>query len=318
MDYLNKVLGIQMKYEKSGLHSYPNFINTRYVLKMVSLDGEKAVFVYPKSGLGQIDALKKHVLRIQNDEKLPVVIILNELTYRQKEYLIREKIPFIVQNKQIYLPFMAIYLQEKCDMPIKTDKVLPSAQLLFLYFLYGGANEILTSKAARDLCLTPTSISRASRQLEELGLLNVRKEGVSKYLFSNNTPKELFQNTKDKLMNPIKRTIYISKDFVDKKFLKSGYTALANYSMLGEPNIEYYASDSISYYEDNSTDILYNSEKQVALELWRYDPRRLSNDNNVDILSLALALKNDNDERVNGEIEEMLNNLWRKLDDKRN
>ena len=317
MDYLNKVLRIETIYEKSGLCSYPNFINTRYVLKKVLLDGIEAVFVYPKLELEKIDTLKKHILRIQNDEKLPVVLILKELTYRQKEYLIRERISFVVENKQIYLPFMAIYLQERCNVPIKIDKLLPSTQMLFLYFIYGGANKISTSKAAKDLCLTPTSISRASRQLEEMGLLDVRKEGVSKYLFSNDSPKDLFQNAKDKLTNPIKRTIYVSKDVVDKKLLKSSYTALASYSMLSESKIEYYASDSVSCYEDNSTDILYNGEKQVALELWRYDPRKLSNDNNVDVLSLALALKNDNDERVEQAVEEMLNELWRKLDGKR-
>ena len=40
-----------------------------------------------------------------------------ELTFDsfQKEYLIREKIPFMVDGKQIYLPFLAVYLQERCS-----------------------------------------------------------------------------------------------------------------------------------------------------------------------------------------------------------
>ena len=51
--------------------------------------------------LEQIEILKKQIARLQNNENLPVVLVLKELIYRQKEYLIREKIPFIIDGKQI-------------------------------------------------------------------------------------------------------------------------------------------------------------------------------------------------------------------------
>ena len=79
------------------------------------MDGQKVIFLYPKTELEQFEVLKKHIARIQKKENLPVVLVLNELSYRQKEYLLREKIPFIVDGKQIYLPFMSVYLQERCD-----------------------------------------------------------------------------------------------------------------------------------------------------------------------------------------------------------
>lgn len=50
----------------------------------------------------------------------------------------------------------------------------------------GGEQELSTSQAAKDLELTPTSISRASKQLEEMGLLHIKKEGVPQfYRFSH-------------------------------------------------------------------------------------------------------------------------------------
>ena len=97
------------------LNHYPNFICTRYCLRIVSLECQRVVFLYPKTELEQIEVLKKHIARIQKNENLPVVLVLKELSFRQKEYLIREKIPFIVDGKQIYLPFMAVYLQERCS-----------------------------------------------------------------------------------------------------------------------------------------------------------------------------------------------------------
>ena len=182
----------------------------------------------------------------------------------------------------------------------------------------GGEQELSTSQAAKDLELTPTSISRASRQLEEMGLLHIRKVGVQRIMQSEDSPKTLFQKAGDKLLNPIKRTVYIPKELVGTELLESGYSALAEYSMLNTPNVRCYAAERISQWKDVMTNSLQNSLVQVAVEMWRYNPRKLSTRNIVDELSLALALREDADERVEEAVEEMLNELWRKIDGYRN
>lgn len=319
MEYLNKVLGIEVVYMNGKFEHLPNFIVTRYRLQRVSMNGQGVIFLYPKTELEQVEVLKKQIARIQKNENLPVVLVLNELSFRQKEYLIREKIPFIVEGRQIYLPFMALYLQERCNAEKKPrEEILPSAQMLLLHFIYGGAQELSTSQAAKDLELTPTSISRASRQLEEMGLLHIRKAGVQRILYSEDSPKMLFQKTGDTLLNPVKRTVYIPKELVGTDLLESGYSALAEYSVLNAPNVRCYAAERISQWKDVMTNSLQNSQVQVAVEMWRYNPRKLSMRNAVDELSLALALREDADERVEEAVEEMLNELWRKIDGYRN
>ena len=308
-------IGVKVTYEDVELKHLPNFVATRYRLQMVSMDEQKMIFLYPRTELEQIEVLKKHIARIQKNENLPVVLVLKELSFRQKEYLIREKIPFIVDGKQIYLPCMAVYLQERCSAEkIPREEMLPSAQMLLLHFIYGGAQELSTSQAAKDLELTPTSISRASRQLEEMGLLHIRKVGVQRIMQSEDSPKTLFQKAGDKLLNPIKRTVYIPKKYVGTDLLESGYSALAEYSMLNAPNVRCYAAERISQWKDVMTNSLQNSQVQVAVEMWRYNPRKLSTRNTVDELSLALTLREDVDERVEEAVEEMLNELWRKID----
>lgn len=319
MEYLNKVLGVKVIYKDVEFKHLPNFIATRYRLQLVSMNEQKIIFLYPKTELEQIEVLKKHIARIQKNENLPVVLVLKELSFRQREYLIREKIPFVADGKQIYLPFMAVYLQERCSAEkIPREEILPSAQMLLLHFVYGGAQELSTSQAAKDLELTPTSISRASRQLEEMGLLHIRKVGVQRIMQSEESPKTLFQKAGDKLLNPIKRTVYIPKKYVGTDLLESGYSALAEYSMLNEPNVRCYAAERISQWKDFTTNSLQNSKVQVAVEMWRYNPRKLSTRNTVDELSLALTLREDADERVEEAVEEMLNKLWRRIDGCRN
>ena len=131
MEYLKRVLGIEVLYENKALEHLPNFISTRYDSQKVSLSGQKAVFLYPKTELEQVETLKKHLERVKKVADCPVILVLEQITARQKEYLLREKIAFIVDGKQIYLPFMAAYLQERCDAE-KSDReeILPSAQML--------------------------------------------------------------------------------------------------------------------------------------------------------------------------------------------
>ncbi len=107
MEYLQKVLGLKLTYINDDIKHIPNFIGTRYVLRNVLLDRQKAVFIYPKTELEQIETLKKHISKIKSIVNLPVVMILDEITYRQKEYLIREKIPII--NRYICLLWRYIY-----------------------------------------------------------------------------------------------------------------------------------------------------------------------------------------------------------------
>lgn len=319
MEYLDKVLGIKTSYENVEFKQLPNFIVTRYRLQMVSLNEQKVIFLYPKTELEQTEVLKMHIARIKRNENLPIVLVLKELGFHQKEYLIRERIPFIVEGRQIYLPFMALYLQERCNAEKQIrEEILPSAQMLLLHFIYEGAQELTTSQAAKDLELTPTSISRASKQLEEMGLLQIKKMGVQRILLSEDSPQMLFQKAEDKLLNPIKRTVYIPKKFVGTDLLESGYSALAERSMLNAPNVKCYATEKISQWKEVMTNSLYNSQIQVAVEMWRYNPRKLSTRNTVDELSLALALREDKDERVEEAVEEMLNELWRKIDGYRN
>lgn len=187
-------------------------------------------------------------------------------------------------------------------------------QLLLLHFIYGGTKELPSSQAAKDLKLTATSISRASRQLEEMGLLQIKKAGVQKILLSEDPPEVLFQKAEETLLNPVKRTVYVPKEYIGADMLVSGYSALAEYSMLSAPAVECYATDKISQWKNVMTNRLQDSKTQVAVEMWRYDPRILATGHSVDALSLALTLKDDTDERVEQAVEELLSEVWRKID----
>ena len=84
MKYLDKVLGIKVTYENVEFKHLPNFIATRYRLQMVAMNGQRAIFLYPKTELEQVEVLKKHIARIQKNENLPVVLVLMNLVFARK------------------------------------------------------------------------------------------------------------------------------------------------------------------------------------------------------------------------------------------
>lgn len=319
MEYLNQVLGIKVKYADTEIQHLPNFIKNRYRIKKVSLNGKKAAFMYVLTELEAIETVKKHIVRVEKQAGVPVVLILDHINYRQKEYLLKAHIPFIVEKKQIYLPFMAVYLQERCDAEEKEiDVMLPSAQMLLFYFIYRSLKPTMTSQAARDLELTPTSVQRAVKQLEKFGLVQIKKEGVQKIMICDLTAEELFERAKNYLRNPVKKIMYVLKEKIPTATLVSGETALAEYTMLNPTPVSCFATDSISKWEAALSNRIYSIEEQAAVEVWRYDPKKLSKSAVVDRLSLAVSLQDNVDERVEEAVEEMLTALWREIDGDRN
>jgi hypothetical protein len=133
------------------------------------------------------------------------------------------------------------------------------------------------------------------------------------FLLSDRSPKELFDEARDRLLNPVKRTIFVPKAEINEDLLLSGYTALSEYSMINPPAVEYYAADSVTAWEKESSTRLHDPEDECAVELWRYNPRKLASGGCVDRLSLSLALCSDSDERIEDSVDEMLAGVWSEI-----
>ena len=56
--YLYKVQGIKATVQRAEFDHLPNYIAVRYRLQKVSMDGQKVIFLYPKTELEQIEDLK--------------------------------------------------------------------------------------------------------------------------------------------------------------------------------------------------------------------------------------------------------------------
>jgi len=92
-------------------------------------------------------------------------------------------------------------------------------------------------------------------------------------------------------------------------FMIAGEESLSHRTMLNEPNNRIRAIyknhkeyiDPMDFVDPN-----WYKGKCIEIELWKYNPEVFSYNNEVDVISLELSLQNLNDERVEYELEKMM------------
>ena len=312
MNYLEKTLDIKIKYGTwDGTNSLPYMITDRYDFRLAWINDYKTLFVYAKDELDQLAALKKQFQLIRQKSDCPLVLILSSVDARRRQQLINAGIPFVVPEQQIFLPFLGILLQERYmkDYSVK-DRLMPSSELLLLYFINNNCQPLYMSDMTKALGFSAMTISRGIRQLESLKLLRTYKDGVNKVIISDLAGRELFEAANEHLFSPVRKTVYIGLNNQVDEFPLSGYSALSEYSMLNTPQVKCYAVNRIPAWATGTSDTLLDSENQVRLEVWNYDPRILAAEHKVGLLPLALALMDDPNERVQQALEESLENYW--------
>ena len=118
-------------------------IQDRFTIEKATLGDMETLFLYSKTELDHTAALQKHIARIQKTENIPAVIVLPSMSRYRRDAFVEARIPFVVPEKQLYLPFTGPYMRERLDSEnAKPGKFHPAAQVLFFYYLYQGESDI--------------------------------------------------------------------------------------------------------------------------------------------------------------------------------
>lgn len=246
-------------------------------------------------------------------ELLPVAVRVKSMSSFRRKNMIANRIPFIIDGKQAYLPFMGTFLQAKAEADVRVpEKFMTSALVLFLLYMYQESGELYLSEAVRTLPYSAMTVTRAAKQLEESGLFTVRKEGVNKILFSNYSKKELYEQARESLSSPVIKKCFLPKERLPKQMILAGTSALAERTILNDDILLVYAVDKKGIDQKELQNELLDSNEQAEIEVWKYSPQLFADDEGIDIISLALSLMDDKDERVEEAVDEILDEFWRK------
>ena len=302
---LESIFGISIKYETWNKSSMPLYIAGSYNFRTAYIADKRCIMIKPKEELVTLPALKKQIAKIQEADRVPVVLELRAVSSYRRKSLIENNIPFITE-KQVFLPFIGTMLTDEKEPEKRMEKFVFSTQQLFLFYLYSKRKRLYISEAAKILPFTAMTLTRAVKQLETTDLFFVTKHGVNKAVESKYERLELFEKAKQYLLTPVRKVGYIDKSRVVSDMIYAGETALAEKTMLNSSRIITYAVSNKDFDKKLLTDELIDPQKQVRLELWAYNPKMFSNDNIADALSVALSFMGNSDERIEEAVEELI------------
>jgi DNA-binding MarR family transcriptional regulator len=320
LDYLQETLGLHPRFEEGSDHEkLPHILRSGYDFAYIRLLGEKFLLLIQKDP-GEVSPaqIAQHLGWIRKNTGLVGILQASSLEAFNRKRLIDQKVPFIVPGNQLYLPDLGIDLRGTLKkVREKKSKLSPSAQLLLLVFL--NKKLPINSWTATDLAealsvhkkMNKMTMSRAIEDLEAHGIIEIGQEWREKPIqFLGNT-EEIWEKVLPELRSPVSKRVYLEQ--LDWPMgLLAGLTALAEVSMLAPPNriVRAVTNDEWkAIQKDRNLRIIPAASKDMAtveLEIWKYDPRLLSESGWVDPLSLYLSLRDEKDERIEAALEELL------------
>jgi DNA-binding MarR family transcriptional regulator len=316
--YFSDILGQELNVSSwKGSKALPLYLRDKYKFLLCSpekMQEKKFLGVKATNGFDPTPAeIKKNFEVIVSKLQIPCVLISDRIVSYDRKRLIEHKVPFIVIENQMYLPFMAIDLREFFKGSYdKSKKIVPSVQAVILNVLHKQKSGGKTSEFAEDLKYSKMTVHRAFDVIESLGLGIVKKIDRERYLEFNNRGKKLWQEVKDMLKPRIKKKVIVEKIENDtmNMFLISGISALSIKTMINPPVNPVYAIgfEDLKYLENNNKIkvIPHHNDDSIEIEVFKYNPRLFAQKGLIDDLTLYLSLKDTTDERIKIALDEIM------------
>lgn len=290
---------------------FPVFLRNHYNFYEMVILGTLCVLVEITDEMPSVDTLLKHIKRIEALTDRQIVLFYKEITWYRRKSLIENRIPFVIEDGQMYLPFLGLDLKKTPQyVENEVKHFTTSAQIAYLYFLYHKNSVINMTAFAQKISFTKMTASRALNDLYHANLITYEiggKTGRSKEYKRIPDP-EYFLKGRSYIKSPVKKIVYVKTNPLGA--LTAGLDALAALSMINPPDYCVMAVGR-KQFNNQKIEIIKNKDlikdtKSTELQIWDYDPKQFSDGNHVDILSLFASLKGENDERVEQALEEVL------------
>ncbi|MBC7088487.1 MAG: MarR family transcriptional regulator [Tissierellales bacterium] len=291
--------------------NFPIFIRNSYNFYEMKILETECILIEAIDEMPDIDQIQKHIQQIKSLTNRQIVLFYKDITRHRRKSLIKNRIPFVIEDGQMYLPFLGLDLKKTTEYgKEEVNRFTTPAQIAYIYFLYHKEEVINTTDFAKKLGFNTMTASRALNDLYYANLITYEiggKTGRSKEYRRIADP-DYFIRGREYLKTPVKRIIYTKTRPLSA--LTAGMEALAELSMINPPDHPIVAIDRNNLNKEQievvkNKDII-KDKKLVEVELWDYNPRLFSDKDHVDKLSLYASLKEETDERVEQALEEIL------------
>lgn len=233
-EYIEKCLKLPVTIEENVdvWKKLPLKYKGNYNLFSVYLNKIEWLIAQPKEEL-RLTALRNDRNQIEKASGLNCAFYFTKLNHYSKDTMMNEGIPFIVVEKQVYLPFLGMILSDKDDRrlaPVREISFL--TQKLLLCALYEKWQDMNVTKIAERLGVTKMSVTRCLDEIEYLEIDVLDTTGKSRKVTVESDTKKIWGKISPFLRNPVITKYQLAEDIGLEK--KAGISALCEYSLLSD------------------------------------------------------------------------------------
>jgi DNA-binding MarR family transcriptional regulator len=245
-----------------------------------------------------------------------VAVVLPILPSYARNRMVQMGIPFIVPGNQVFLPGSVIDLREHFPQanPKKREWLGPAAQCTVLFHLLRTPLQGISLKdISGKLEYSTMMLTKVKDELEASGLCKTVRNGRSLIMEFAAHGRSLWELALPHLRSPVKKTHWVQWRHPGPKGRLAGMSALSRQTAITDDRLPTYAlthSAFQGHLKQGYCVGCQDAEDATAkIELWSYPPERLANSETVDPLSLLLSLRNSADERVQQQLEQIIQDI---------
>lgn len=295
----------------------PVYLSNKYDFKrMIYFEKEFLLIDCSRDSELSIITLEKHLKKIVdiNENKKEFILIFNDMTKYMRNKLLEKGLSFVIPGKQIFLPNLGRIFSEKRLTRYGTKlnsikKISPTTEALLIEMMCSNKFPNNRSELARKLDVSEMSISRAIKEIDNND--DLLYDGM---IDIDEFTKKIMENAKQIFSDPILKKIYVKRESISNelwdKLSISGESALSKETMLIKPKIDVYGITNKKWKEFKSEveEVPFEDRGVCIVELWKYQ-LPIKNDS-VHPLALYIIFMLDNDERIQKEIEILLEHYF--------
>jgi len=316
LDHLKDVTGSVPDLVAAKVTGLPLFLRERYQFGRTRLFGQSLLVALEQGHAESATPgeYEKHAdtLRAQTGE--PVVLVLPALPSYVRNRMVRCGLPFIVPGSQIFLPTALIDLRERFRQPTpKAGKPLtPAAQCVLLYHLQRQPLENMPLREiAERIGYSPVMLTKVKAELHAAELCEPRRIGRSVALHFTTAGRQLWDAARPLLSSPIVKTVWLHGEIPGYPALQAGLTALSRRTMIADDRLPTFALLLEVFHANLERGLFHGcpgpEDADFKMEVWSYNPLLFANNEAIDSLSLFLSLRDYPDERVQQQLETLIN-----------
>lgn len=318
INYLKEIFGtgIRSEYHKFS-DALPMYMVERYKFYFIKLPFENKTHVLVKPLSKQeinINQIKKQIKQIFSYTESIPIFVFDSLRLSQRNVLIKNRIPFVQPNHQVFIPDVMINLSER-EIYEKNyaEEFSIAAQVTYIYLMLNNIKETNAPRLALEIPYSKITLNRALSELVSRELLYTVGNATRK-MYRTHNKKQMWEKGKEFLFNPVDKVYYTNYRLNHHDLFISGEFALSRLgTVLNEPMTGIYATTSEKIKNMDKScfidkyDII--CDKYLVVEQFKYNPAFLSQSHYIDVISLYAQLKDNGDERIQMALEELLEEI---------